>query len=95
LTPHVPPGITLIGESALWFTLHSHRDFIGVDGFWTYTLGHPRTAAEDIEDLGVNALLCSKGNTACDGIVATGLFGSPEAYDINGSTYLLYWRLKS
>ncbi len=94
LTSHVPTGTTIVGESAFWFTLHSHRTFIGIDGFWIYSSGHQeQSASDEVKTLGVDALLCSKGNSACDPIVATGLFSSPETYNINNSNYLLYWRL--
>ncbi len=96
LTPHIPDGTTIVGESAFWFTLHSHRTFIGIDGFWIYSSGHQdQTPSDEVKSLSVDALLCSKGNSSCDPIVDSGLFASPEVYDFNNSTYLLYWRLKT
>ncbi len=95
MSANIPTGITIVGESAFWFTLHSQREFIGIDGFWIYSSGHQeQTAADDVKTLGVDALLCSEGNSSCDGIVATNLFNAPETYTINNTNYLLYWRSK-
>jgi len=96
LTPHVPTGITIIGENAFWFTLHFQRYFIGVEGFRIYSLEHPgRTQKEQMQDLDVDALLCDKNNESCNDLGAIGLFTAPETYVVNNSTYLFYKRLPS
>lgn len=93
LAPRIPTATTVVGESILWFPLHTQRTFIGVDGFWINLSGHPeRSLSETVDALDVDVLICQEGNEACNPIIASGLFSPPETYTTNTQTYLLYWR---
>lgn len=93
LNDAIPPGTVLVGEDILWFALHQQRTFIGFNGFWVNYSGHQdRTVAQNLDALGVDALLIDTGNPDWKTLIDTGMYQLSDSFTIGNSTYQLYRR---
>lgn len=95
LAPLIPSEITIIGDDAFWFTLHSNRRFIGVSGFWVYFSSYDGSVEEAIRTLGADLILCREGDDGCTRLVEAAHFEHSSAHIVGDEVYTIHWQTEA
>lgn len=90
-----PEGITLVGESLFWFTLHQNRNYIHWSGIVRLMLAQEKTWEEVMVDLNVDMAICWSQENNCRRTINIGLFDEPQEVVVNGERYWVFRRANS
>ncbi|HEX2908273.1 MAG TPA: hypothetical protein VHO69_15485 [Phototrophicaceae bacterium] len=89
----IPENVTVVADDRLWFTLHSHRQFIGWNGANALATFQRLTWDEAWGYMDVDYIICStEFRTRCDVLMGNLDFRSPVEVTTPQETYFVFQR---